>query len=109
MFSWMSVSFTHLQRPFDQQLQFIQVAAELGLQVLVLQQFDPQAQAGDRGAQVVGDGTEQLAALGQVAADALAHAVERPAHFHHFAAAARPTGSTSAPRDISRRAPAPGA
>ena len=76
-----------LQGAFDQQLQLVQVLAELGLQALVLQQFDTQAQAGDWRAQVVGNGAEQLAAFGQVAADSLTHAVERPTNLDHFTAA----------------------
>lgn len=87
MFSWMSVSFTHCNAPLTSSSSSSS-PAELGLQTLVLQQLDAQAQAGDRCAQVVGDGTEQLAALGQVAADALAHAVERAPHLDHFTATA---------------------
>ncbi|MNR47387.1 hypothetical protein D3C85_1664820 [compost metagenome] len=77
-----------MQRALDQHLQLVQVAAELGLQLLVIKQLDTQAQARDRRAQVVGDGAEQLAAFGQVAADALAHGVEGPAHLLHFTATA---------------------
>ncbi|MCY1431282.1 hypothetical protein D9M71_472470 [compost metagenome] len=77
-----------LEGALDQQFQLIEVAAEFGLKRLVVEQLDAQAQAGDRRAQVVGNGAEQLAALGQVTADALAHAVERPAHLDHFAATA---------------------
>ncbi|MCY1536542.1 hypothetical protein D9M68_720020 [compost metagenome] len=76
-----------MQRALDQQLQLVQVAAELGLQRFVVEQFDAQAQAGNRRAQVMGNGAEQLAALAQVATDALAHAVERPADLDHLAAA----------------------
>jgi len=77
-----------LQSPFDQQFQLVEVLAELGLQMLVLEQFHTQAQTRDRRTQVMGNGAEQLGTLGQVTADALAHAVERPPHFDHFAAAA---------------------
>ena len=80
--------FHALQRALDQQFQFIQVTAEFVLQVLVFQQFHTQAQAGDGRAQVMGNRAEQLAALGQVTADAFTHGIECTAHFHHFTAAA---------------------
>lgn len=77
-----------LQRALHQQFQLVQVAPELLLQALVLEEFYPQAQAGDRRAQVVGDGAEQLPALVQVAVDALMHGVEGARHLHQFAGAA---------------------
>ena len=80
--------FHALQCAFDQQLQLIQIAAEFGLQLFVFEQFDAQAQAGDWRAQVMGNRAEQLAALGQVTADAFAHGVERAADFDHFTATA---------------------
>ncbi|MNN38353.1 hypothetical protein D3C81_1523480 [compost metagenome] len=85
----MDVGVLHtLQRAFDQQFQLIQITAELGLQLFVFKQFDAQAQTGDWCAQVMGNRAEQLAALGEVAADALAHGVEGAAYFDHFTAAA---------------------
>ncbi|VVN70900.1 hypothetical protein PS685_05027 [Pseudomonas fluorescens] len=80
--------FHALQRAFDQQLQLVQIAPELGLQLFVLQQFDPQAQAGNGRAQIMGDGTEQLAALGQITTDAGTHGIEGARHLDHFTAAA---------------------
>ncbi len=77
-----------LQRALDQQLQLVQVLAELGLQTFVVEQLDAQAQARNRRTQVVGNGAEQLRTLGQVAADALAHAVERAAYLDHLTAPA---------------------
>ncbi len=76
-----------LQRPFDQHLQFVEITAELQLQLFVFEQFDPQPQARDGRAQVMGNGAEQLATLGQIATDALAHGIEGAADFHHLAAA----------------------
>ena len=80
--------FHALQRALHQQFQLVQVAPELLLQALVLEEFYPQAQAGDRRAQVMGDGAEQLPALVQVAVDALVHGVEGARHLHQFAGAA---------------------
>ncbi len=76
-----------LQRALDEQLEFVEVTAELVLQGRILEQLHPQAQAGDRRAQVVGDGGEQLRALGQVAPDSLAHGIECPTDLDHLAPA----------------------
>ena len=57
--------FHALQRALDQHFQLIQITAELVLQLLVFQQLDAQAQAGDGRAQVMGNGAEQLAAQHQ--------------------------------------------
>ena len=77
--------FHALQRAFDQHLQLIQIAAEFMLQLLVFKQLNPQPQAGDGRAQIVGNRTEQLAAFRQVAADTGAHGVECTPYFDHFA------------------------
>ena len=80
--------FYTLQRAFDQQLQLIQIATELMLQLLVFKQLNPQTQTGDGRAQIMGNSTEQLAALSQVATDARTHGIERPCDFHHLTATA---------------------
>ena len=65
-----------LQRPFDHHLQIVEVLAEFDDLLFVLQQFDPQPQARDRGLQIVGNGAEQALPIIDITADAVLHDVD---------------------------------
>ena len=52
--------------------------------VIVLDEFGPQPQTGDRGAQIVADCRQHLSSIVDEAADAAAHRVEGAGHGHHL-------------------------
>ena len=84
----MDVGILHrLQCAFDHHLQIIQILAELGDELLILQQLDPQAQPGDGGLEIVGDGAEEALPIIDIAAKPVLHDIDGAGNGDHFAGA----------------------
>ena len=77
--------FDGLQGTFDHHLQIVQILVEFADQRLILQQLGAQAQAGDWGLQIVGDGAEEVLPIIDIAADTLLHDIDGAGHGHHLA------------------------
>ena len=73
-----------LQRALHQQFQLQQVILQPAPHGVVLDQVDPQAQAGDGGLEIVGDGPEHLIPVTDEALQASTHDVETTSNGNDF-------------------------